>query len=271
MSWIALGASALSTGAGVYGAMQKKGNKASYNLNLPSYQASQYDAPSAAQLFSTLQNRVAGRDVGYSAEDLATMNDQAVDQSTKAANDMLNRSMAGRQQTGGITKGGTNVAREQAYMYGGGLKSNALRDVAINNAVQKRQEINAAIPEEQQFLGGERAQAETLYNNQMQQALLQKEEADKVQAYNTARNDSSAQDISGLIGGLGSGMSGNVNPAQYFGGGSSSGDSNNALLSLLSGGKTTGTGASTQALGQWIAKMFGKGGTASSGTEGVMG
>lgn len=211
-----MGVMALQAGTGIANYFGQKGKKASVNLNLPSYQASKYDAPSSEQLFNTLQDRVAGRNVGFSPQDLQTMNDQAIDQSAQAGNDVMNRSMAGRQQTGGISKGGTNVLREKTAMYAGGLRSNAMRDVAINNAVQKRQEINAAIPEEQNFLGAERSQAQTLYGNQMQQAMLQKEEADKVQAYNTARNDYSNQQIGNMVGGFTSGYAGtNPNPFSF--------------------------------------------------------
>lgn len=225
MDPLTMGMMALSAGSGVANYFNKKGKKASVNLNLPTYQASQYDAPAAAQLFSTLQDRVAGKNVGYSPEDMATMNAQAVDQSAQAGNEFLNRSMAGRQNTGGVSTGGTNVVRDKALMYAGGLKSNALRDVAIKNAVQKRQEINAAIPQEQTFLGAERDQANTLYNQKMQQTMLQKEEADKVEAFNQARTDSANQGLYDMIGGVTSGFSGNTNPYAfgYEGGGVNSG------------------------------------------------
>jgi hypothetical protein len=209
MSWVATGV-AVGTGAGVAGFFGKRGKKASVNLNLPQYKASQYDAPMSGQLFGTISDRMAGRNVGYSPEDIATMNAQVVDQSARASNDYTSKSMAGRQYTGGMTRGGTNLVRDKALMYGGGLRAEGLRDIAIKNAVQKRKEIGEAIPLGQTFLGAERDQAQQLYGNEMQQALMQKEEADKVQAYNKARKDAdwdfATDSISSAAMGFGAGM-----------------------------------------------------------------
>lgn len=209
MDPLSLGMMALSTGGGIANYFSNKGKKASVqDLNFPDYTPSPYDALTSGQLYSTLSDRVAGKNVGYSPEDLAVMNSQAVDQSAKAGNDVMARSMAGQQHTGGVSTGSTNLLREKTAEYAGGLRSNAMRDVAINNAVQKRQEINAAIPEEQGFLNSERSNAENLYSNQIQKALLQKQEADKVQAFNVARNDSANQGLQSIIGGVTSGYSG---------------------------------------------------------------
>jgi hypothetical protein len=266
MDPLTLGMLALSTGGGVANYFGQKGKKASLNmpqLNLPDYTPSQYDAPASGQLYSTLSNRVAGRDVGYSPEDLATMNSQAVDQSAKAGNDVMARTMAGRQNTGGVTTGGTNLTREKTAQYASGLQSQAMRDVAINNAVLKRQEQGAAISGEQGFLNSERANAQNIYEDKYQKAmgtygadLATKQEADKVAAYNQARTDAANQDLYSMGTGAISGFMGrkypqtktsNTNPYAYGYGGFNTNagmtTSGNAgmnigqLLALLQGGK----------------------------------
>jgi hypothetical protein len=224
MAWVAVASAGLGVGKYLMG----RGKKAKYDmptLNIPDYVPSKYDAPAAGQLFSTLQNRVAGRDVGFAPEDVVTMNQQAIDESAKASNEMINKGMAGRNQTGGVTKGSTNLLREKAILGGGQLRSNALRDVAIKNAVQKRLEVNAAIPQEQTFLTGERKEAHDITDDAYRKAigvynaeLGNKEEADKVYEFNQSRNQADTEGLFDLLGGFTGGMSGggsSINDSLY--------------------------------------------------------
>lgn len=126
----------------------------------PSYIASEYDAPSAKTIYEFYEPRTRGENLGYSKEDLSTMQGQAIDQSTRVGSELERRGSAGRRLGyGGTTTGGTNVMREKAIQTGLEYRSNALRDIAIKNAVQKHQDQWNAASGLQNFLNAERSNA----------------------------------------------------------------------------------------------------------------
>lgn len=130
----------------------------------PEFKPSKYDDPAAEQLYGTLTKRVAGKDVGFAPEDIRTMRGEAIEQAGLAGREFERRAMAGRQaQTGAITRGGMARVREQAIGTSLALRSKALRDISIRNAVLKREEQAAAIPQMQTFLAQERGEAMSRY------------------------------------------------------------------------------------------------------------
>lgn len=139
-------------------AKPKKASAPEYR-ELPAYAPSQYDAPSAEQLYGTYSSRARGEGVGYTPEDLSTMKAQETDQQVRSANEYQNRSMAGRRMTGGVSTGGTNRIRDRALLQTGVAKSQALRDIAIRNAVLKREETWQGIQGLDAFLQNERGEA----------------------------------------------------------------------------------------------------------------
>lgn len=88
------------------------------------------------------------------------MNAQAEDSATRNANELERRGAAGRRSGyGGSTTGGTNVLREKAMQSGLEYRSNAMRDIAINNAVLKHNDQWNAATGMQNFLNSERSNA----------------------------------------------------------------------------------------------------------------
>lgn len=148
-------------------AKPKKASAPEYR-ELPAYAPSKYDAPSAEQLYGTYSTRARGEGVGFTPEDLSTMKAQETDQQVRSANEYQNRSMAGRRMTGGVTSGGTNRIRDRALLQTGVAKSQALRDIAIRNAVLKREETWQGIQGLDSFLQNERGEAwrKTSYESQ---------------------------------------------------------------------------------------------------------
>lgn len=126
----------------------------------PKYTPSEYDAPSSKSIYDFYEPRTRGEKTGYSQEDLSTMNAQVEDATTRNANEMVRRGAAGRRLGyGGTSTGGTNRVREQAIQSGLEYRSNAMRDIAIKNAVQKHQDQWNAAGGLQNFLNAERSHA----------------------------------------------------------------------------------------------------------------
>lgn len=143
-----------------WGGGDSGGGDSGSSYNPPAYQASEYDAPSAKTLYGFYEPRVRGENLGYSQEDLGTMTAQAEDQATRQSNELIRRGSAGRRLGyGGTSTGGQNRLREQAIQTGLEYRSNAMRDIAIKNAVQKHQDQWNAATGLQNFLNAERSNA----------------------------------------------------------------------------------------------------------------
>lgn len=125
----------------------------------PSYQASQYDAPSAQSLYNFWQPRVEGKNLGLSDEDLGVIRAQTVDQSTHNIAESRRLGQAGQLRTGGITRRGTQAVNQGADNSGLSYRSSALNDIAIQNAVMKHNDQYTAAGGLQSFLNNERANA----------------------------------------------------------------------------------------------------------------
>lgn len=126
----------------------------------PKYQPSAYDAPASESIYNFYDPRIKGEKTGYSEEDLGTMKSQAIDQSTRVGSELERRGSAGRRLGyGGTSTGGTSNLREKAIQTGLEYRSNALRDIAIKNAVQKHQDQWNAATGMQNFLNSERTNA----------------------------------------------------------------------------------------------------------------
>lgn len=160
-----LTAAALAAAGGVGGALLKRGKKAKSSLSdrppMASYESfrSKYDQPSAKDVHGFYSKRVKGDDLGFSPEDMSTMRAEAIDQAGSSSKELSRIAGAGhRTRTGGMETGGTG--RIQRASVGQFLlsRSKAMRDVAIKNAVIKRQEQSAAAEGLQGFLSGERQQ-----------------------------------------------------------------------------------------------------------------
>lgn len=182
------------TGAGIGSMLAgRKKRQGLQQTTIPTYTPSQYDKPAAGQLYDTLSKRARGEGVGYSDEDLNTMKAQAIDESARLTNDTVSRATAGRQMTGGITAGGTNRLRERALIAGGQARSQAMRDVALNNAVLKQQQQGTAIEGLQGFLNSERSNALGIYGEQLYgNAMEQNQNAATMEANNENADDANA-------------------------------------------------------------------------------
>lgn len=126
----------------------------------PEYVPSVYDEGSAKALYNFFEPRVRGENLGFSDSDLGVMKTQAQDYSTRQMNEAIRRGAAGRRRgTGGTYSGGRDILRDEAIRGGLEYRSNAMRDIAVRNAVQKKQDQEYAVSGLGNFLGNERANA----------------------------------------------------------------------------------------------------------------
>lgn len=132
---------------------------------LPDYKkfASEYEKPTAKQLYETYSTR-AKEGIGYGPEELAQMRAEAIEQAAGAGSEYERRAMAGRQLTGGMSTAGRNRIREKSLGATLGMRSQGLRDIAIQDALSRRQEKAAGATGLQNFLGGERTQQQRAYD-----------------------------------------------------------------------------------------------------------
>lgn len=136
-------------------------------LNIPSYESyeSQYDKPSAEQVHKFYSRKSAGTDVGLAPEDLTTLNAAAIDDATQQGNELTRRALAGhRTRTGGMETGGTGRIERAGIGQMLQARSKAMRDVAIQNAVLKHEDIWEGTRGLSDFLGDERTQQSRRWN-----------------------------------------------------------------------------------------------------------
>lgn len=126
----------------------------------PPYVPSQYDEGSSKTLYSFYEPRTRGENLGYSREDLGIMESQAQDYSTRMMNEAIRRGASARRRgTGGTWTGGRDIMRDEAIRAGLEYRSNAMRDIAVRNAVQKHTDQWNAASGLGTFLNNERAHA----------------------------------------------------------------------------------------------------------------
>lgn len=138
----------------------------------PTYQASQYDAPSAKTIYDYYSTRAQGKDLGWSDETLGTLRGEAVDQSAQAQREyqrVAGQSPYTSRGTGGVYSGQAQKMQERAVSQGLTLKSQALRDISLRNEILKKTEQAESVQGLQGFLNSERNQANQLYNYQYKQ------------------------------------------------------------------------------------------------------
>ena len=133
----------------------------------PSYQPSPYHESSSSELNNFYTPRIKGENTGLSAEDLAGLNAQAVDSSNYLTNEAVRRGAASRRTPGGVKTGGMDTLRESAVTAGLQGRSNALRDVATQNALLKHQDQWNAASGMQSFLNEQDQNALGVYNSQL--------------------------------------------------------------------------------------------------------
>jgi hypothetical protein len=134
------------------------------------YTPSKYDAADAAQLNDFYSTRARGENTGFNPEDMATMEGQAQDHSTRNMNEAIRRGGASRRVgTGGTYSGGRDVMRDEAIRGGLEYRSNAMRDIAVRNAVQKHTDQWQGAAGLGNFLNSERANALSIWTGQNQQ------------------------------------------------------------------------------------------------------
>lgn len=130
----------------------------------PSYQPSPYSAPASAELFNFYQPRIQGQNTGYAPEDIQTIKSVAVNNANYAVDESVRRGAGARRTPGGITTGGMNTMRESAVNSALAVRSNALQDVAVQNAVLKHQDQWNAAAGMQGFLAEQDQSAAQRYN-----------------------------------------------------------------------------------------------------------
>jgi len=142
----------------IFGGKKKSSSPEPYTP--PPYVPSQYDAGSSSAIYGFYEPRVRGENLGFSKEDLGTMESQAQDHSTRMMNEAIRRGASGRRAgTGGTWTGGRDTMRDEAIRGGLEYRSNAVRDIAVRNAVLKHQDQWNAASGLGNFLGNERAHA----------------------------------------------------------------------------------------------------------------
>lgn len=173
MSWL----SSLFKGGKKSGGSSSSASSSS-SITAPPVYSSPYAADTAKQLHGIYSGRAAGKDVGFAPEDLGTMKAEAIDTSTGEMNEALRRGLAARRITGpgGMTTGGAARLHERSLLSGLQSRSKAMRDVAIKNAVLKRQEQQQGITGLHNFLtterGAEQTTGATDFQSQLYNAYL---------------------------------------------------------------------------------------------------
>ena len=132
----------------------------------PTIGTSQYDDNSAGDLYNFYDSRVKGQNLGYLPEDLNTMTAQVTDQTTHSINESRRIGEAGQLRTGGVTTGGTETLNQNSVNAGLAYRSSALNDIAVQNAVMKKQEQASSAQGLQGFLNAERANQFQIWQSQ---------------------------------------------------------------------------------------------------------
>lgn len=124
----------------------------------PPYVPSKFDENSSQSIYDFYSPRIKGEKTGYGADDLKIMEGQAQDFSTRNMNEAIRRGAAGRRRgTGGTWTGGRDTMRDEAIRGGLEYRSNAMRDIAVRNAVLKHQDQWNATQGMGTFLNNERS------------------------------------------------------------------------------------------------------------------
>ncbi|MCG3177366.1 MAG: hypothetical protein MOGMAGMI_02340 [Candidatus Omnitrophica bacterium] len=190
-------------------ALLQRGKKAESvqipQLNIPEYGAykSKYDDPSSEQIYDFYSRRSKGTDVGLGADDLTMLNAAAIDQSTQEGNELTRRAVAGHKtRTGGMETGGTGRIERAGVGKMLQSRSKAMRDIAIQNAVLKHNDIWAGTEGLSGFLGDERSQQNRQWTAARAKALdeygpraAQAEEDAKTTELNRQRKAKFADDL----------------------------------------------------------------------------
>ena len=117
-----------------------------------SYVPSPYSAPASSDLMNFYEPRINGLQTGYAPEDITAMETKAVDSANYSVDEAVRRGASGRKTPGGITTGGMDTTRESAVNSALGVRSAALQDIAVQNAVLKHQDQWNAATGMQSFL-----------------------------------------------------------------------------------------------------------------------
>lgn len=137
----------------------------------PPYVPSDYDKDASKSIYDFYSPRMRGENTGYSEEDLNIMKGQAQDYSTRQMKEAIRRGAAARRPgTGGTWSGGRDTMRDEAIRGGLEFRSNAMRDIAVRNAVLKHQDEWNATQGMGTFLNNERAHALAKWTGGSQQA-----------------------------------------------------------------------------------------------------
>lgn len=187
----------ISAGIGLGSALLAKKKKASIDpgaVQAPDYASfmSPHQAETSDQVRNFYSDRAAGKNVGYSADDLNTMRAQGIDQSTHEGNELTRRGMAGRQARqgapgAGMSTGATDYMREQSIGQTLASRSKAMRDINIQNAALKQGQIENAGSGLQNYLSGEQNQQMMGYYAALQRATSQQNAATSVAKLNADR------------------------------------------------------------------------------------
>lgn len=144
--------------------LMNRGKKASSNFSRPemkSYESfkGKYDDQDTDSVHNFYDRRTKGADLGYSTEDLGTMNAQAIDNATHEGNELSRRvGGATSSRSGGMNTGGGDRLQRQGVGQMLSSRSAAMRDIAIKNAVLKHDDQWDAASGLNTFNQNERAQ-----------------------------------------------------------------------------------------------------------------
>lgn len=133
----------------------------------PSYTPSPYHAEASDDIYNFYKPRIEGQDTGLSDSDLSTLNASAIDSSNYLTNEAVRRGASSRKTPGGTYTGGMDTMRESAVTAGLQGRSEALRDVATQNALLKHQDQWNAASGMQGFLNEQDQNALGVYSGQM--------------------------------------------------------------------------------------------------------
>lgn len=168
---------------------------------MATYTPAPYSAENAEDLNNFYTPRIRGEKTGFAPEDLKTMESKAVNSANYSVNESVRRGASSRRTPGGITTGGMGTTRESAVNTALGVRSQALQDIAVQNAVLKHQDQWNAATGMQNFMTQQDSMAMQQYSIQAQMEM-----------YNTQADAMKSaamwQGIGSMVGGAGSAYGG---------------------------------------------------------------
>lgn len=208
----------------------------------PAYQKSPYHDSASAELNNFYTPRIRGEQTGLAEDDLANLRAGAIDNSNYLTNEAVRRGAAGRRTPGGVNTGGQDTLRESAVTAGLQGRSNALRDIATQNALLKHQDQWNAATGMQSFLNQQDQNALGVSNYNLSAYSTDAQMDMLSNMYGNANNNATNSGLGSILGSIDYGSILNMfSQNSSFGGGGSYGSSPDIMTSSGSGYRNYGS------------------------------